>query len=123
MKNSNVVDFFSKQSFSEITVKDFQTNDDLTEKYGVYLRCILKKDANLIRSLMGDLEFKREQINHLTEEWERAYFEHQEFLKYYLNLLNNPITKRINIEKDAVMIGEDGHIWVIYDHQKTNQNI
>ncbi len=121
MKNSNVVDFFSKQSYSEITTKKSHNNDELTEKFGVYLGCLMKKDTIAIRNLIGELEFKSEQINQLTTEWERLYSEHQELLHYCLDFLKNPRTKDINSEKDYVMISEDGHTWVIYDYEKANQ--
>jgi hypothetical protein len=121
MKSSNVVDFFSRQSYLDITTKDSKANDDLTEKYGVYLGCLMKKDAKLFRNIMGELDFKRQQINQLTEDWERLYVDQQELLNYCLNFLKNPITKNINLEKDTVMVSENGHTWVIYDFEKVNQ--
>ena len=47
----NVIDFFSKQSYKDITTKDFQKNDELNEKHGIYLGCLKHQDTKEMRHL------------------------------------------------------------------------
>lgn len=118
MEKSNVVDFFTKQSYTAITAQDFHRNNTMTEEMGVYLGCLVQSHASRLRSLIADLEFKRVQLDQLTEEWERLNDEKELLLQHCFNYLNNPGTKNINLEDDEMMIAENGHIWVIYNYDK-----
>jgi len=50
MQDSQVFDFFSKKSIQEISSQDYSKNDELTNKYGVYLGALTKQDSNKIRN-------------------------------------------------------------------------
>ncbi len=114
MKNTNIIDFFTKKPYTELSAKDYKKNDELTEKYGVYLGCLTKKDATMLRVMKSELDFKSEQINHLTDEWERLYTEQQNLLDYCLKYLNSDNTASvINKNENDIMISEDGHVWFI----------
>lgn len=71
-----------------------------------------------MRNLISELDFKREQIDQLTIEWENQRSQYQELLKHCISYLNLPRSISINYEKDSVMISEEGHSWVIYDYEK-----
>lgn len=114
----NVIDFFSKRSYKNLTTKDFQKNDELTEKHGIYLGCLKHQDTKEMRNLIAEMDFKREQIDKLTVEWENQQFQYQELLQHCLGYLNLPRSISINHEKDSVMVSEEGHSWVIYDYEK-----
>lgn len=73
-----------------------------------------KRDATFI----SELDFKREQIDKLTVEWENLRLQYQELLKHCISYLNLPRSISINYEKDSIMISEEGHSWVIYNYEK-----
>jgi hypothetical protein len=123
MEKSNVIDFFSRQAYENLIKRNSSNIDDWTAKYGVYLGCLTEKDTKIFRNLIAVLEFKKEQINHLTMEWETLYSEQQSFLQYCIEFLKVPKAETINMEKDILSVGENGHTWIIYDSEaiKINQ--
>ncbi len=110
MKNTNIIDIFTQRPYAELSAKDYQKNDELTVKYGVYMGCLKKSDSDKLREMRAELDFRCEQINRLTDEWERLSAEHQELLDYCLNYLNS-FASKINKEENDIMISEDGHVW------------
>lgn len=123
MRNSNIIDFFSRKSYTEITTRDYQINDELTKRFGTYLGCLKHQDSKALRDISAELDFKREQIDKQTTEWELLNIKYQEILRHCLNYLNSPGTVDIKLEKDIIMISENGHAWVIYDFEYKSINI
>lgn len=115
VKNTEIIDFFTHKSFEEITTKNYKQNDQLTKKYGVYLGCLRKTDSDRIRKIISELEFKCEQINHLTAEWEELFSEYQELLDHCLKILfyDTSTLNKVDKIEDNIMISEDGHVWVL----------
>lgn len=111
----NVIDYFSRKSYKEIMNASYCNNNDLTNIHRVYLGCLKQQDSNAIRDLIVKLEFKKSQIDHLTEEWETLNIQYQEILQHCINYLELPRTININLKKDNITISEEGHSWVIYD--------
>jgi len=124
MQNSKVFDFFTKKSIQEISSQNYSKNDELTNHYGVYLGALTKQDSHKIRNLILQLDYINEQINRLNEEWNQLDSERQELLQYCLNYLESgiPEDRRINMDKDELMISKDGHTWVLYNHLKQEKD-
>lgn len=115
MEKANILDFFTRKSYEEITTSNFEQNDQLTEKYGVYLGCLNKIHTHNLRTLVSQMEFISEQINKLTLDCDELHSEHQKLLKYCLSTLGKANSKvnNVNLSDDTIMISEDGHVWVI----------
>jgi len=114
---NNVIDFFSRKSYQEITLRDYQMNDELTDQYGIYIGCLIKQDVTTIRSLVGELDIKSEQIEQLTATWDALNQQYYEIIQNCLVYLNLPKTMNINLDKDSIMISEDGHAWVVHNYK------
>ncbi|WP_391206732.1 hypothetical protein [Psychrobacillus sp. L4] len=117
MGNLNVIDFFSRQTHEKLVKKDSSSMDEWTEKYGVYLGCLMEQDTKVFRNFTAILEFKMQQINYLTMEWESLYSEQQSFLQYCIDFLKVPKAENINLEKDILSVSKGGHTWIIYDFE------
>ncbi|MCM3444242.1 hypothetical protein [Metabacillus halosaccharovorans] len=117
MRTANIIDFFTQKSYAELSAKDFKKNDELTEKYGGYLGCLKKSDSDKLRAMRAELDFRCEQINRLTYEWERLSAEHQELLDYCLNYLYS-FSSKINKEENEIMISVDRHVWFFENQTK-----
>jgi len=114
----NVIDFFSRKSYKKITEDYYLKNDELTEKHGIYIGCLIEQDARVIRNLLGELEDKHQQIQRITAEWETLYAQYTDLLQYCIGYLALPSSISINLEKDSVMISKDGHSWVVPDYKE-----
>lgn len=119
MGNSNIVDFFTGQSYEKVVGKNSRSNDDIADKYGVYLGVLKQQDTKEIRELIDALNFKQEQVNQLTAERDWLYDEMQTFLEYCLDYLPEARTKNIDFDKDIVMVDMYGHTFLIYDYEET----
>ncbi|TSI05122.1 hypothetical protein [Lysinibacillus sp. BW-2-10] len=118
MKKSNVIDFFSKKTYSEIASKDWQKNDKMTNQFGIYLGCFGGNDTKIIRNLSDELNMKRIQIEQLTAEWEQLHEQYNEALHRCLAYLNIPKQIHINFENDSIMVSVNGDVWVIHDYEE-----
>ena len=117
----NVIDFFSRSSYKDITSKHYQRNDEFTEKYGIYIGCLKEEDTKAIRNISAALEFKHQQIEQLNAEWANLYGQYCELLQHCLDYLKLPRDCTINLEKDTVMISVEGNSWVIHNYKEAEE--
>lgn len=115
----NIIDLYSRQQFGKLNQQNHKENDALTTDYGHYLGVLKRSDTTSFRNLIDHLQFLSSQIEGLSKLWDFKKEEVSELTSYYLSYLNinNKLKQRINLDKDQVMVSEDGHVWVIFQEE------
>ncbi|GCD12245.1 hypothetical protein [Clostridium tagluense] len=104
----------SLKSGKKLGGNNYKQNDEIANTKGEYIGMLPLTVAKELRELQDNLNIEEIQINQLIEEFEGHYkqylYEIGTTLKKYNYIINsyNPETKQL-------LIGEDGHMWVVND--------
>jgi hypothetical protein len=111
----NMCKVISLKSRMQLGGSDCKENDEIANRKGEYIGMLPLKVAKDLRELQDNLNIEVIQINQLTEEFEEHHklylYEIGTILKKYHYIVNsyNPETKQL-------LIGEDGHMWVVNNY-------
>lgn len=91
---------------------DSKETDEIASGEGEYIGMLPLKVAKELRELQDNLNLEVIQINQLTEEFEEH---HKQYLYEIGTTLKkyNYIIHSYNPETKQLLIGEDGHMWVV----------
>ncbi|MGV8980525.1 hypothetical protein [Clostridium sp.] len=102
----------SLKSRNQLGGNDYKKNDELASRKGDYIGMLPLTVAKELRELQANLNMEEIQINQLVEEFDEHYkqylYEIGTTLKKY-----NYVTNSFNPETKQLLIGEDGHMWVV----------
>lgn len=102
----------SLKSGKQLGGSDSKENDELASRKGEYIGSLPLKVAKEIREFQDKLSVEQIYINQLIEEFEEHY-------KQYIYEINSNLTKfnyvikSFNHETENLLIGEDGHMWIV----------
>lgn len=91
---------------------DYEETSEVVRRKGVYIGVLPLKVAKQIREIQQKLIVEQIQIDQLIEEFDEHYSQ-------YANEINNNLiedgyaVKSFNQETENLLIGEDGHMWIV----------
>lgn len=103
---------YSLQTKKELGKQDTKANDKLAEEKGTYIGCLPKDDAEALRTYQEIIIVKQQKIDELLKDF------HEDYTQYLANVADVLIyfkvdPKTYNPIDDTLLIGEDGHVWVV----------
>lgn len=105
---NNVYSFRTKKQLGK---QDTKANDELASK-GRYVGCLPNEDAVDMRAQQDKLIVEQQQINELIEDFDWHYSEYMINVCKVLTYLGVDLST-FDTATDKLMIGEDGHVWII----------
>jgi hypothetical protein len=113
---NNVVDYFTGLPFKKVAKQDYETNDAMTEKYGVYVGNIGNANAIELHTMNDERAFLKMQLDKLNEQFEHLNQNYHKKLNQCLGFFgSDPKIKRLELFRDDLIIDKEGHVWIIYN--------
>lgn len=108
----------SLKSRNQLGGNDYKKNDKIANRHGEYIGMLPLNVAKELRVLQDNLNIEVIQLNQLTEEFEGH---HKQYLYEIGTTLKkyNYATNSFNPVTNQLLIGEDGHMWVVNNNDFT----
>ncbi|GKU29334.1 hypothetical protein [Clostridium folliculivorans] len=91
---------------------DYKETDELASKKGKYIGALPLKVATELRELQDILIIEQIKINQLVDEFDEHFAQYIHEINAILGK-NNHVIKSYNYETENLLIGEDGHMWIV----------
>lgn len=110
-QKGKVIDFFSKADMNDHG-QDTEKNDEITAKLGRFIGALSPRDTEAYLASTTALKVRSEQISAMVQKWEQDYFKHVQHTYSLLHLMGIKEAD-FDPEKQDVMVGEDGKVWIV----------
>ncbi|AQQ54750.1 hypothetical protein [Planococcus lenghuensis] len=123
MNNSNIIDFYTRKNYNELTYSDSARYDELIESHGIYFGMLCHQDGEQMRRLIEELSVLSERIKQQHQRQLEVWDQYMDMLGHCLDYLGSPCRKEhyepLDFDKDSFFVDENNNMCLLkekYNH-------